>query len=87
MFRNATLYKNDEVVALTKLENKLLQLVVSKKGEAVSIEEIKIEVWESKDMSIFTLRNMIEKIRDKSYYGILKNKSNHGYSIWEKERV
>ena len=27
-----TLYKNDEVVALTKLENKLLQLVVSKKG-------------------------------------------------------
>ena len=82
-----TLYKNDEVVALTKLENKLLQLVVSKKGEAVSIETIKIEVWENKDMSIFTLRNMIKKIRDKSYYGILKNKSNHGYSIWEKERV
>lgn len=79
-----TLYKNDEVIPLTKLENKLLQLVVSKKGEAVSIETIKIEVWKNKDMSIFTLRNMIKKIRDKSYYGILKNKSNHGYSIWVK---
>lgn len=79
-----TLYKNDEVVPLTKLENKLLQLVVSKKGETVSIDTIKIEVWKNKDMSIFTLRNMIKKIRDKSYYGILKNKSNHGYSIWVK---
>jgi DNA-binding response OmpR family regulator len=79
-----TLYKNDEVVPLTKLENKLLQLVVSKKGEAVSTETIKIEVWKNKDMSVFTLRNIIKKIRDKSYYEILKNKSNHGYSIWIK---
>lgn len=79
-----TLYKNDEVIALTKLENKLLQLVVSNKGEAVDIETIKSEVWKNKDMSVFTLRNVIKKIRDKTYYGILKNKSNHGYSIWIK---
>lgn len=79
-----TLYKNDEVIALTKLENKLLHLLVVNQGQTVDIPTIKSEVWKNKDMSVFTLRNIIKKIRDKAYYGILKNKSNHGYSIWTK---
>lgn len=78
-----TLYKNDEEILLTKLEKKLLHLLIIKDGEIVNIDIIKNTVWKGKDMSIYTLRNMIMKIRDKTYPEIIKNKSNCGYSIWQ----
>ena len=80
-----SLYKNNEIIPLTKLENKLVNLLVSNNKEFISIDTIKKEVWKDKEMSIFTMRNIIKKIRDKTYFGIIKNKSNHGYSIWVKE--
>lgn len=80
-----SLYKNNEIIPLTKLENKLVNLLVSNNKEFISIDTIKKEVWEGKEMSIFTMRNIIKKIRDKTYFGIIKNKSNYGYSIWVKE--
>lgn len=79
-----TLYKNDEVVALTKLENKLIALLINSK-EVVTIEKIKNDVWKGKEMTVFTMRNVIKKIRDKTYYEIIKSKSGWGYSIWTKE--
>lgn len=75
------LYKDDEEIELTKLENKLLCLLVSNQNKFVDIETIKEVVWKGKDMSIFTMRNIIKKIRDKTYFDIIKSKSNHGYSI------
>jgi DNA-binding response OmpR family regulator len=79
-----TLYKNDEVVSLTKLENKLIALLINSK-EVVTIEKIKNDVWKGKEMTVFTMRNVIKKIRDKTYYEIIKSKSGWGYSIWTKE--
>ena len=79
-----TLYKNDEVVPLTKLENKLIALLINSK-EVVTIEKIKNDVWKGKEMTVFTMRNVIKKIRDKTYYEIIKSKSGWGYSIWTKE--
>lgn len=78
------LYKNDEVVSLTKLENKLIALLINSK-EVVTIEKIKNDVWKGKEMTVFTMRNVIKKIRDKTYYEIIKSKSGCGYSIWTKE--
>lgn len=78
------LYKNDEVVSLTKLENKLIALLINSK-EVVTIEKIKNDVWKGKEMTVFTMRNVIKKIRDKTYYEIIKSKSGWGYSIWTKE--
>lgn len=48
-----TLYKNDEVVSLTKLENKLIALLINSK-EVVTIEKIKNDVWKGKEMTVFT---------------------------------
>lgn len=79
-----TLYKNDEVVPLTKLENKLIALLINSK-EVVTIEKIKNDVWKGKEMTVFTMRNVIKKIRDKTYHEIIKSKSGCGYSIWTKE--
>ncbi len=75
------LYKDDEEIELTNFENKLLYLLVLNQNKFVDIETIKEVVWKGKDMSIFTMRNIIKKIRDKTYFNIIKNKSNHGYSI------
>ncbi len=80
-----TLYKNDEVIALTKLENKLITLLITNSKEVVTVEEIKDNVWKGKEMTVFTMRNAIKKIRDKTYYEIIKSKSGWGYSIWTKE--
>ena len=63
----------------------MLAFIISNDKDIVSVEDIKNAVWEGKEMSVFTLRNVVKKIRDKSYYGILKNKSNCGYSIWKKD--
>lgn len=32
-------------------------------------------------MSIYTMRNIVNKIRQKTYYEIIKNHSNKGYTI------
>lgn len=42
---------------------------------------IKDVVWRGKDMSIYTMRNIVNKIRQKTYYEIIKNHSNKGYTI------
>jgi len=34
-----------------------------------------------KKMSIYTMRNVINKIRNKTYYEIIKNNSSSGYQI------
>jgi DNA-binding response OmpR family regulator len=81
-----SLYKNNECIPLTRLENKLIALLVLNKKEFVDVDTIKKEVWRGKLTSIFTMRNTIKRIRDKTYYGIIKNKSDVGYSIWVKEQ-
>jgi len=78
------LYRNENVVQLTRLEKKFLALLISRPGEIIDIETIKNTVWKKKEVSIFTIRNIVNKIRSKTYYEIIKNTSNHGYSIWEK---
>ena len=76
-----TLYLNEDEVELTNLETKLLALLVSRAGEIVPVSEIKEAVWKDREMSIYTLRNVVNKLRNKSCYEIVKNTSSHGYSI------
>lgn len=77
-----TLYEDDLKILLTNLENRLLNCLIKNHNRIVTIKEIEDIVWEKKEkMSIYTMRNTIKKIRDKSYYGIIKNRSGHGYII------
>jgi DNA-binding response OmpR family regulator len=75
-------YKTGGVlIEFTKLEKAFLKLLISKKGEIVDYTIIKDVVWKGKNMSIFTMRNIVNKIRQKTYYEIIRNHSNKGYII------
>lgn len=75
-------YKKDHtVIELTKLELGVMQLMMEKKGEIVDCDMIRKVVWSDKPMSVFTMRNIISKIRLKMYHDVIKNYSNKGYSL------
>lgn len=73
------------LIDFTRLEKAFLKLLISRKGDITDYETIKEVVWKGKNMSIFTMRNIVNKIRQKTYYEIIKNHSNRGYIIDEKK--
>lgn len=74
-------YKKNEHISFTKLEYSLLKLLLDNHDKIISYDEIKDKVWKGKSMSIFTMRNVVNKIRNKTYYKIIKNNSSQGYQI------
>lgn len=69
------------LIDFTRLEKAFLKLLISKKGEIIDYDTIKEVVWKGKNMSIYTMRNIVNKIRQKTYYEIIRNHSNRGYVI------
>lgn len=69
------------LIDFTRLEKSFLKLLISRKGDITDYDTIKEVVWKGKNMSIFTMRNIVNKIRQKTYYEIIKNHSNRGYII------
>ncbi|WP_320033971.1 response regulator transcription factor [Campylobacterota bacterium DY0563] len=69
------------LIDFTRLEKGFMKLLISKKGDIVDYDTIKNVVWKGKNMSIYTMRNIVNKIRQKTYYEIIKNHSNKGYTI------
>lgn len=72
--------KNEEIT-MTKTEKRLLLALIEQSGEIVSVDILIKKAWRKKDVSIDSFRNVIKKIRDKCYYGLIKNHSNLGYSV------
>lgn len=71
----------DKEIKLTKIEEALFVLLLENRGEIVSIEDIHKVAWKGKNMTRFTLRNKIKMLRDKTYYELIANYSNVGYSM------
>lgn len=71
------------LIDFTRLEKGFMKLLISKKGDIVDYDTIKDVVWKGKNMSIYTMRNIVNKIRQKTYYEIIKNHSNRGYTLDE----
>lgn len=71
------------LIDFTRLEKGFLKLLIAKKGEVVDYDTIKNVVWKGKNMSIYTMRNIVNKVRQKTYYEIVRNHSNKGYVIDE----
>ncbi|RLA81498.1 MAG: DNA-binding response regulator [Epsilonproteobacteria bacterium] len=80
-YRDRVYNKSGKVIEFTKLEFGLLKLILENKGSVVDYDMIAVEVWKGKNMSIFTMRNVINKIRTKTYYDIFNNASSKGYII------
>ncbi|MEA2050712.1 MAG: winged helix-turn-helix domain-containing protein [Campylobacterota bacterium] len=74
-------YNNDGAISFTKFEFKVLKLLLDNHDQIISYDYIKEQVWKEKKMSIFTMRNVINKIRNKTYYNIIRNNSSKGYQI------
>ena len=73
--------KKDEVIKLTQIQYNIVELLAKNEKEIVSPEQLIKLCWDRKEVSIFTLRNMIKQIRDKTFYEIVKSHSNLGYSV------
>ena len=69
------------LIDFTRLEKSFLKLLITKRNDITDYDIIKDVVWKGKDMSIYTMRNIVNKIRQKTYYEIIKNHSNKGYTI------
>lgn len=67
-------------VGLTKTQMNIFNTLLKSRDTIVEVETIKKAAWKDKNTSIFTLRNMIKQIRDKTYYGLIKSHSSRGYS-------
>ena len=74
-------YDNSGAIAFTKFEFQVLKLLLDNNSKIISYDEIKEKIWKEKKMSIFTMRNVINKIRNKTYYSIIRNNSSSGYQI------
>lgn len=75
------IFYEDKEIKLTNMEMKLFKYLLSNINSLVSTEDINTNVWEDKKMTLFTLRNKINSIREKTYYKLIKNISNHGYMM------
>lgn len=69
------------LIDFTRLEKSFLKLLIVKRNEITDYDTIRDVVWKGKDMSIYTMRNIVNKIRQKTYYEIIRNHSNKGYTI------
>jgi DNA-binding response OmpR family regulator len=79
--RKNRFYFKDREVGLTNLETKFVKVLLENKNKIVPYEKIIEVAWAGKNCSIYSMRNVVNKIREKSYYEIIKNISSQGYII------
>lgn len=75
------LFQGKKIVKLTKIEKKLIKLLSLNPNSLVSYEDIASEVWKGKVFSIYSLRNVINHIREKTDETFIRNFSNRGYIL------
>lgn len=75
------LFRGKELIKLTKTERKLVKLLAQNVNVLVTYEDIAQEVWKGKNFSIYSLRNVVKHIREKTSDTFLRNSSNRGYII------
>ena len=76
---SAKLFYKLQEIKLTKYESNLLNLLIFNKNTILTYKEIESQVWGEKKCSIYSMRNIVNKIRDKSFQSIIKNVSKTGY--------
>lgn len=68
-------------IEITKIEKKLLLTLIEYAEKIVPVDILISRSWNKTNVAIYSFRNVIKKIRDKTYYKLIKNHSNLGYSI------
>ncbi len=79
--RNRLFTPDKKEIEFTKLQSGLFNLLLERKNKIIDFDTISDVVWKNRNMSIFTMRNIVKRIRDLTYYGIIINHSNKGYQL------
>jgi two-component system, OmpR family, response regulator VanR len=77
---NKALFKNGQIVPLTKKELLFLHFLLKNSSKALYYDEINKEIWNNK-MSADALRSLVKEIRKKTYKDLIKNVSGIGYRV------
>ena len=72
---------NNNLIILTNIEEQLLEYLIRNMDKYISSDEIIQNIFKTKPMSIFAMRNVIKKLRDKTHKDLITVKSNIGYMI------
>ena len=72
---------NNNLIILTNIEEQLLEYLIRNMDKYISSDEIIQNIFKTKPMSIFAMRNLIKKIRDKTHKDLIIMKSSVGYMI------
>ncbi len=75
------LYSESGNIALTRTEQRLLHILVTNKERVVSFTMIENFTWSGKVASFDTMRNYINKLRNKTYAQLIKNIQGLGYKL------
>lgn len=75
------LFHDKKIIKLTRIEKKLVKLLTENANNLVTYEQISDVVWKGKVFSIYSLRNVIKHIREKTNESFIKNSSNRGYIL------
>jgi DNA-binding response OmpR family regulator len=82
--KSKTLIHKDKVIFLTKKESKLFELLIKKKGEYCSDDEILFHIWGddfNKSITKSSVRTLIKNLRRKLPEGLIENQYGVGYKI------
>ena len=77
---NKTLFKNNQIVPLTKKELSFLHFLLQNSSKALNYDEISKEIWNN-EMNPDALRSLVKEIRKKTYKELIKNVSGMGYRV------
>lgn len=72
---------NNDVVKLTSIQKNIIVLLMEKRNTIIPIEIIKEVCWGRDDVSIHSVRNMVKKIRAKTYCTFITNHPCDGYEM------
>jgi len=78
LFSNIKLVEN---ITLTKKENDLLSLLLEYKKSVVTYEQISVNIYNNKEMSMDGLRALVKRLRSKLVDDIIVNVIDSGYMI------
>ncbi len=79
--RTKELYKKRELISLTKIEKRLLELFIHNKKHLVTYIMIENYVWQEKGATQDTIRAYIKKLRKKTHLDLFKNIQGLGYLL------
>lgn len=75
------MFCNNKEIKLTNLEIDLFKFLLKNRSQIVTYDQIEASVWEGRKYTIYGMRNVVNKIREKTYYDIISNMSKNGYII------